>query len=301
MLWVINSLIYGFFTAVYTVFNQHYKVNGYVLGVWRGFGICILFLPFLFFFEVPTDLHYWILLILQGLMIGVYDSHLFFASAQYGAGPTSRFMAITVLVTTFAWWALTPYAFSQLLADSSVFITLLLILCGFTFCYWQMIQSEVSKALARYIMPAVFALAGMSIITKYISQEGTSVWQAMVYYLTVATFVSGSYNLVCYWVSAKDKTGQQKLAELWAGQMWRIGGYLVLFSAILISAKTMALRLAPNPGYVTALLLTAPIFVYAFNSYYKIKDDISFRAGFAMVFFLLLLVLLVSGNYGVND
>lgn len=112
---------------------------------------------------------------------------MFFAAAKYGAGPTSRFMAITVLVTTFLWWLLTPKEFVALLQQGNVFITLLLVLFGFTFCYWQMIRTKISRQTARYIMPAVFALAGMSIITKYIALGGSSVWQSIAYYLSVAT------------------------------------------------------------------------------------------------------------------
>ena len=159
MLWVIDGLVYGFFTAIYTLFNQHYKLNGYVLGIWRGFGISLAFMPFLYFFPVPESAYYWFLLIFQGLLIGIYDSHLFFASADFGAGPTSRFMAITALVTTFLWWFLTPEQFEHLLGNGTVFISLILVLFGFTVSYWQMVQSPVSQKLVRYILPAVFALA----------------------------------------------------------------------------------------------------------------------------------------------
>lgn len=301
MLWIINGLIYGFFTAVYTLFNQHYKVDGYVLGIWRGFGISVLSMPFLLFFPTPTSAYYWGLLILQGWLIGIYDSHLFFAAAKYGAGPTSRFMAITVLVTTFLWWLLTPKEFVALLQQGNVFITLLLVLFGFTFCYWQMIRTKISRQTARYIMPAVFALAGMSIITKYIALGGSSVWQSIAYYLSVATFVSGCYNLKCYIQHRRNIIFKQKIDEVFSRRMWKIGGYLIGFSATLITAKTMALRAAPNPGYVTALLLVAPFFVFALNRHYKIPDNVSVRAGFAMMFFLLLLAVLVNGNYGIND
>lgn len=301
MLWIVNGLIYGFFTAVYTLFNQHYKVDGYILGIWRGFGISVLFMPFLVFFPVPTSAYYWGLLIFQGWLIGIYDSHLFFASAKYGAGPTSRFMVVTVLVTTFLWWILTPKEFFALLKQGNVFITLLLVLFGFTFCYWQMINTKVSRQTARYIMPSVFALAGMSIITKYIALGGSSVWQSIVYYLSVATFVSGCYNLKCYIKHHPELTFRQKICEIFSGRMWKIGGYLIGFSAAMIIAKTMALRVAPNPGYVTALLLIAPIFIFALNKHYKIPDSVSVRAGFAMMFFLFLLAVLVNGNYGIID
>ena len=294
MLWVINGLIYGFFTAVYMLFNQHYKLNGYVLGIWRGFGICLLFLPCLLFVEVPTEIKYWFLLLLQGICIGIYDSRIFFASAKFGAGPTSRFMSVTVLLTTFFWWFLTPDLFWQLFSDGNLLITLILVLCGFSFCYWQMLKSDVSKEAAIYTMPAVLALAAMSIITKYIATEGRSLWQGLSYYLVVSTFVSGMYNLLLYCL-------QRERSVIISRKMLKIGALLVAFSSVLIIAKTMALRIAPNPGYVTALLLIAPLFIYALNRHYKISDTVSLEAGFAMIFFLLLLVALVIGGYGVID
>lgn len=296
MLWVINGLIYGFFTAVYMLFNQHFKVDGYVLGIWRGFGICALFLPFLLLFPVPTSLFYWLLLVVQGLCIGVYDSHIFYASARFGAGPTSRFMAVTVLLTTFLWWVLTPKKFLLLFAHDDVILTLILVLCGFSFCYWQMLQSRISKQAAVYTLPAVLALSVMSIVTKYIAEEGNSIGQGLSYYLCVSTFVSGVYNAVGYGLLHKTEK-----PEIISGKMLKIGVLLVAFSTILIVAKTMALRLAPNPGYVIALLLIAPLFIYALNHHYKMADNVLPEAGFAMIFFLALLVFLVNGNFGINE
>ena len=297
MLWVVNGLIYGFFTAIYMLFNQHYKLDGYVLGIWRGFGICILFLPFLLFFPVPHDFRYWELLIIQGWCIGIYDSHIFFASARFGAGPTSRFMAVTVLLTTFLWWLLTPQQFMQLWRQDNVVMTVLLILCGFTFCYWQMWQQDVSREAAEYTLAAVVALAVMSVITKYIATESHSPAQGLVYYLTVSTFVSGCYNLLCY----RRQYGQVKMAVICNRAMFKTGLWLILFSTVLIIAKTMALRIAPNPGYVTALLLVAPLFIFALNRYHKIADNVSVTEGFAMIFFLVLLVCVVNGDYDIVE
>ena len=302
MLWVIDGLVYGFFTAVYTLFNQHYRLNGYVLGIWRGFGISLFFLPFLLFFPIPSEVDYWFLLIFQGLLIGIYDSHLFFASADFGAGPTSRFMAITALVTTFLWWFLTPEQFRHLLDNGTVFISLILVLFGFTVSYWQMVQSPVSQKVAAYILPAVFALAGMSIATKEIAVHSKSgVWGAITYYLAVSLFVSGCYNLFFYLRTQKPGSLKRAAADIFNRRTVRPGIYMVAFSAALITAKTLALRVAPNPGYVTALLLVAPIFVYVLNRTGKVPDNVSVKAGFSMIFFLLLLILLVNGNYGITD
>ena len=299
MLWIINGLIYGFFTAVYTIFNQHYKLNAYLLGIWRGIGIGLIFLPFCFLFEVPKSAFYWFLLIAQGIMIAVYDSHLFFASAQYGAGPTSRVMALTAMATTIFWWILTPQSFNNLINDGTTVITIILLLFGFTVSYWYMIKSQVSRQLAEYMLPAILSLSGMSIATKEIAMR-TSVLSSVIYYLTVATMVSGIVN--SYWFIKSQKLDFKCfIQQIFAPKVIKAGIYIISFSAALITAKTLALRIAPNPGYVTALLLTAPLFVFSLNKYNKIPDDISIKAGFSMIGFLIALIILVAGNFGVTD
>lgn len=300
MLWIINGLVYGFFTALYTLVNQQYKFNGYILGIWRGFGIALIFLPFLFFLPVQTSAYNWFLLIFQGWLIGIYDSHLFFASADFGAGPTSRTMAVTALVTTALWWIITPHLFFDLAENGNVFITLLLVLFGFTVSYWYMIKSPVSKAVAEYMTPAVFALAGMSIATKEIAMMGQNVWANIAYYLVVATFVSGLYNTV-FFIKHNRPGFRGFFKQVFNRKIVGVGVYIISFSAALIASKTMAMRLAPNPGYVVALVLTAPVFVFVLNKYNKIPDNVSVKAGFAMLFFLVLLMLLVNGNWGVTD
>lgn len=299
MLWIINGLVYGFFMALYTLVNQRHKFNGYVLGVWRGFGISFLFLPFLFLVPLQTDLRNWYLLILQGLLIGIYDSHIFFASARYGASVTSKLLVLSVLVTTLMWWAITPELFVDLVRQENVFITLLLTLFGFCVCYWYMLKSKITQNAFWYMMPAVLSLAGMSVATKEIATMGQDVWANILYYLVVSTFVSGVYNYV---LLIKNKHGNFALIEkmIFNHEVVKVGVYIVSFSASLIAAKTMAMRLAPNPGYVVTLLLTAPIFVYLLEGNKK-ASSISEKAGFAMLFFLFLIMMLLVNNFNIND
>ena len=150
------------------------------------------------------------------------------------------------------------------------------------------------------MLPAILSLSGMSIATKEIAMRGTSVLSSVIYYLTVATMVSGIVN--SYWFIKSQKLDFKCfIQQIFAPKVIKAGIYIISFSAALITAKTLALRIAPNPGYVTALLLTAPLFVFALNKYNKIPDDISIKAGFSMIGFLIALIILVAGNFGVTD
>lgn len=275
-------------------------MNGYLLGIWRGFGIAAIFFPFTFLFPLPQNFYYWGLLILQGWLIGFYDSHLFFASARYGAGPTSRVMAVTVLITTIIWWLMTPHEFDKILANKTVFSLLIFILLGFTVSYWLMLKDSITKEITFYMAPVILALAFMSVITKDIAIHSSSSWSGIIYYLTVSTFVSGVYN--SYLFVKKEKLDMKGyVRQVFSAPTRAAGLYIVGFSAALIMAKTIALRVAPNPGYVTALLLTSPFFVLIMNKYNRIPDDFSLLAGLFNVLFLISLLVLVNGNYGIID
>ena len=78
MEWILLSLLYAVTNAMYMTFNGKHHFNGYVLGVWRGFGISLLVSPLLF--TVPLDIaaDYFLILVMQGIMIGIYDSHFIF-------------------------------------------------------------------------------------------------------------------------------------------------------------------------------------------------------------------------------
>lgn len=299
MLWIINSLIYGFFTALYTLVNQKPKINGYILGIWRGFGIAALFIPLLFFIPLLRDYRNWTLLILQGLFIGIYDSHIFFASARFGANTTSRLLVLSVPLTTFLWWSLTPSQFIVLYKDANIFITLLLCLMGFCICYWYMLKSNLNKKAFFYMLPAIISLALMSIATKEIAVMRQNVWHNVIYYLAISTLISGCYNLILFLYTYKKDSNLRK--QLFSPITAHIGVYIIVFSSALIAAKTLALRIAPNPGYVITLLLTAPLFVFVLSPTLPHRGFLSERAGIAMLFFLSLIMMLTTSNTGIND
>lgn len=149
------------------------------------------------------------------------------------------------------------------------------------------------------MLPAVLALAGMSVATKEIAMMGQSVWVNILYYLVVATFVSGLYNFVLLCRKEHFDVGRA-VQMVFAKEVIHTGVYIVGFSAALIAAKTMAMRLAPNPGYVVTLLLTAPLFVFMLTRTRQ-SGNLSAKAGFAMLFFLVLIMILVNGNFDVTD
>ena len=254
-MWILLSFIYAITNAFYTNYNNQRRYDGYVLGIWRGFGISLCLSPLLLTIPLNISLNYLIILIFQGILIGLYDSHIFFASARFGANSGSGFMATALLITVILWWTLEINEWQVLLQNPPYLITLLLILSAYSISYWNMMRVKVNKEAEVYLYPAVFALAFMSIATRYIAIHGGTMYNGIVYYLTIACFVSGIYNLILYLKNKKQilKSAYPTIKD---------GIKLIILSTILIAAKTAAMRLCKNPGYVVAILLTSPIFTY---------------------------------------
>lgn len=264
MYWISLSLIYALFNAIYLAFNETKHFNGYVLGIWRGFGISLISFPLLLDTPLSISTEYLIILIIQGIMIGIYDSHIFFASSKYGANTSSGFMATSVIITALLWWIIEYQDFQQLIQHQTRLLNLTFIIIGFSISYWQMMKVHITESAEQYLYPAVFSLAIMSIATRYIAINNPTVLTGISYYLTISCFISGIYNLIIFVILPlplkKHAPNTTKMQLLLAPIKNHSALWLIFFSIILISAKTIALRLAENPTYVVSILLLTPLF-----------------------------------------
>ena len=251
------SLIYAITNALYLKYNEKVQTQGYILGIIRGFGISILTSPLLFFTKLDLTIPYIIILIFQGILIGIYDSHIFFASAKYKSNSTSGFMATSVWLTFLFWWIIKPDQTQILFKEQIKFTTLIIIISFITALYWKIMKVHLQIKAEIYLYPATISLALMSILTRYIALKSSTQFDGVIYYLTISCFVSGIYNLIkqlIYRKSHPKSKTKYKIPTL-PQAIW-----LVFFSIILITAKTLALRDSPNPGYVVSLLLLTPTF-----------------------------------------
>lgn len=287
-MWILLSFLYAITNAIYTTYNDKRHYNGYILGIWRGFGIAFCILPFATTVTWKLSWDYWSILIVQGILIGIYDSHIFFASSKYSGHASSGFMTTCVLITTFLWWGIEINEFKSLLHTPHYFLTLMILLIGYTISFWQMMQVHISKQAEKYLYPAVLALALMSIATRYIALRGGSTTDGIIYYLTISCFISGIFNSLMFIKEQHQQTIEQKDLHARLPNL-KEGSWLILFSTILIIAKTIALRLAPNPGYVVAILLTSPLFT-GIIQHQKITITTAILLTYSLLIALLILV-----------
>ncbi len=292
MTWVITGLFYGLFMSFYTYINQKYKLNGYILGMWRGFGIMLVTFPIIFVEPFYFDPIYFILLTVQGLFIGYFDSRVFMASARFGAGGTSRTLVFSIVISTILWWILHPADFLVLWQRPWILLGIIAALSGTIISYLFITKDPFSKQLIKFMMPAVVVWSLMSTVNKEIMLRH-QLETGIGYYLVYSMFISGLYNLYIY-ASQGRMTKNRVLKEVFAPKVVQASFMLILFSIALIIAKSISLAYTPNTGYVNALSLTSPLWIILFNHYFKEKDLVSVRAGLVLIISLFFLTILAS-------
>ena len=270
MLWVITGLFYGLFMSFYTYINQNNKIDGHILGLWRGFGVAFVCFPLVLITPFETDFSFFFLLLIQGLLTGFYDSRLFSSSARFGAAGTSRILVLSILISMALWWGMHPAVFVDLwhrpIVLGGIAFSVLLTITS----YLIMIKTPMTRQLVRYMMPAVFVWSFMSSLTQIIMQKHT-LMEGIVYYLFYVTLISGFYNLYFYLKNQKP-TRTLFLQQVFNQKVMYIGFLIVLFSALLIVSKSISLDYTPNTGYVNALSLTSPLWIMLYNHVINHKD-----------------------------
>lgn len=270
MLWVITGLFYGLFMSFYTYINQNNKIDGHILGLWRGFGVAFVCFPLVLITPFEADFSFFFLLLIQGLLTGFYDSRLFSSSARFGAAGTSRILVLSILISMALWWGMHPHVFINLWHKPIVFGGIAFSVLLTIVSYLKMIKTPMTRQLIRYMMPAVFVWSFMSSLTQIIMQKHT-LMEGIVYYLFYVTLISGFYNLYFY-LKKQKPTRALFLQQVFNQKVMYIGFLIVLFSALLIISKSISLDYTPNTGYVNALSLTSPLWIMLYNHIINHKD-----------------------------
>jgi hypothetical protein len=79
--------------------------------------------PFAFFFELPSNPWFWILGIIQGLLIAYVDKKTFLCSRIYGGEITASIKPFVIAFVFTFWWLIKPSQLLEMLQTPTTFTT----------------------------------------------------------------------------------------------------------------------------------------------------------------------------------
>lgn len=280
MFWFVYAILFAFFDAGTLTVNQRYRVDGYMLAAWRGFGVSLCALPFLFFVNLPIEWSFWLRAAMQGIFTGFLTSRLYNSVALFGAGATSRILVLSIVISALMWWGLHPEDFTALARNPALLIGIIASLAAAIYGYLRMSDHARSQGIVGYMALAVIVAAIISVNRKSLMALDGFLAGNTIYFL-VSMFVSGVYNSLAYFIKTKCSI-REFFAVATEIRSVKSGGIIALLSALSLFFCDYALSEAPNPAYVNAITLSSPLWVLVYNRFTGYKNNFR-KSGLAIM------------------
>lgn len=261
--WFIVALLCSLFTGVFIYTNQVFKLAGPLFMVFRGLGQFLSLLPFMVFFTPVHNVPFYVLCFLQGFLIAFNDYRLFRSSKAFGAEVTSAVQPLTIGLIFILWLVVNPADLTQMLQNPFRFFLIVLCLLGITVAIIKMKCAKSSSRAMKYLLPCLILISINDVINKeaMMHSEG-DLPSAIYFYCLITAFICGGTNFLIY-------IKKQSIAELFLPK-YRFKALIIVFmvTAVMIS-KNLAMFLAPNPAYVSAIIFLYPLWIIAGNLIYR--------------------------------
>jgi len=292
--WAIFALLSAAFTASLLVTNQYMRQPGHVLVFWLRVFVVMLLTPFMPHLPLPHDPVFYVTVVCTMLAGTFADIRALNVSAAFGAGVVSRVQPVTVIGAFFLWFLFDPSLLRAYAARPWNTAAVLAALLGCVYFAMRLNRCDVTRRALIAMAPALAGYTLTTVLNKFAMGRGQvegTVFGYMYVQSVAAVFAVGGYI-----VWREREKGREKRAETdrpsWVTK--RLAGASLLAALLWITSmtwKNYAMAFTPNPSYVGALMLTAPVFIVLFYRVVKFKEEADVASGMGIVFCAVVLAL----------
>ena len=293
MLWILISFISLIIACLFADWNRKHQYEVFALNFWRTLVAAISLSPICFFGNWPSDTSFYVISAFIGVVSGTSAMTAFHLAAKFNGRISVLFSAVSIILTFTIWTLIDPESrqnFTENPFKSGVIILLIL-----SAAISLIFMRNKDKAMPEkgYLLPVIFMgfLSTTITITGKVTlpNEATQALGTQVLIMGLIIFIVQaimSFCIVCYRNSKGIGTGFNTKKHIKCKVLY-FG--LIGSSGCVVSWASIAL--APNPAYVDAILMSAPILMLAYHKIMKIEDKANPVAGTILTVSVISLIL----------
>lgn len=258
--WWLLALVLSMLTASYVWVNQFLKIKGSVLMVYRGLGTSLILLPCCFYFEPIHNICFYILCIIQGLVISFGENRILNSSKTFGAEITSLVHPISIAFVFIVWIIIHPHDIQTIILQPQKFTLICASLLGIIVSLILIVQAKGSRKALSFLFIAISCETFLDVTNKETTQLGSeNVISAIYYYALITSFIAGLCNIII-----QKKHNLKDIVEI---KNIKYAWFFVLFAILHSVLKTYTMYLSPNPAYVASIVHSYPVWIMLGNNY----------------------------------
>lgn len=258
--WWILALCLSLLTASYVWINQFLKIKGSVLMAYRGLGTALILLPCSFYFTPIHNIWFYVLCIVQGLVLSIGENRILNSSKAFGAEVTSLIHPISIAIIFVVWVGLHPAELQELINQPQKFSLIGLCLFGVAISLILISKAKANRKALWFLIAAMSCETFIDITSKETTHLGAeNVISAIFYYTLITSFVAGSVNILFQ--------QKRRFKEIFDRKNLKFAWFFMSFAILHSVLKTYTMYLSPNPAYVAAIVHAYPVWIMLGNNY----------------------------------
>lgn len=288
-MWLIFALFLSFATAAFSAINRSFKMEGFRLNFYRMAWSFVLMTPFVLLLDWPAPSLFYAAAIMHGIAMVIGSAVVLNMASRHNGRVASMFIPVQIFVAFMLWVAVSPDMWDIYVFQPTNLIYVALPFALMTYCLFNMRQTDASFRLFLQIAPIGVMYAFADLFAKFALTD-VSFWTTIIY-----LYLAFGSGLLCatpfLFIPALRIKPQEPLL---VPKMLKGAFYLSIAGIIGFGSFLVALKLSPNPAYVTAISTLAPVWIMLYHKHYNIPDEGDKRTALLMVLSAIMLVLLTS-------
>lgn len=278
--WVWFSTGSALAAAIMPIMHEKIQAERLSMMFWLRIVMLVIALPVLCFVGWPGSPVFYVATFITAFIWAYADLSSFRATEEFGAGAITRMIPMNVLVTFFMWLALSPDTLDGYLSNPMQGLGIFISLCGAVFFAMRLQRGPISRESLRVLGPVIL-MSGMGVVYAKIALDHATtptIHSGVFGYMVVQAF----FMILIF--GALELAGRPVPRAVFTGRVAMTSGFLMgINSVVHLMFKSYAYMMVENPAYVSAVILTTPLWVLLYYRLVKKQNVGDIKAGFMVV------------------
>lgn len=258
-MWVFFALLTSLINAVYYIFNQDSRLKPSLFMVYRGYYLALAATPLALCFWHTFPWQFYMIALMQGLLISYSDFKYFQAFQKFGAENVTSINPLTVIIMFFIWFIFAP---EMILSYLSTPLRTFLIMASILIIVISVMKyraQPIGLKCFRFMAPILLISSLINISNKIIMQYADfHLLTATITRVALTGLVIGTINLfygLKHNLQTKDIIAIKNLKR----------GLFILLLALSMICLNFSMHYTEHPAYTSAIIYLSVVWIILIN------------------------------------
>ena len=277
--WFFWSVLASLCMAIIAHFNHKRRLDPQLLNAWHSTFAALMLMaavPFTVWPELIEQKGFYIMAVVNGLVMAFGMIFFFRLALRRSSRVTSMVIPVAAVAAYCIWWVIAPETYPPFLESplrGCVSIVSIMIVC---LALQKVRSNDASWDTFVMVLPIGMAFGVRDAFVKWTLSSEMQVYATAITFTMISVVV---WALGAWFAAMPKPPGGRERAKFFEGSLLWGSFWCGFWTVGLLVAGMIALIRAPNPAYPGIAMALTPLWLYAYNYFRGVHDDVSPVAG----------------------